>query len=84
MKAHDILGVRHGASAAEIKQAYKLLARRWHPDREGGDAEKFVEVSKAYAMLYTQKPSRKVCDYCMGLGESANCRCPKCKGKGVV
>ena len=51
---YTVLGVRHNASAKEIKQAYRRLARRYHPDVNPGDAtaeQKFKEISEAYAVL---------------------------------
>ena|SRR2546421_2179848 len=48
------LAVERGASAAEIKAAYRRLALRYHPDRNPGDRaaeERFKEVSLAYAVL---------------------------------
>ena len=51
---YDTLGVKKGASADEIKKAYRKLAARYHPDRNPGDAsaeEKFKEVQNAYDVL---------------------------------
>lgn len=44
---YKILGVDRNASAAEIKQAYRKLAMRHHPDR-GGDSAQFQEIQAAY------------------------------------
>src|SRR5215217_8438415 len=51
---YDTLGVKKGASADEIKKAYRKLAARYHPDKNPGDAaaeEKFKEVQNAYDVL---------------------------------
>lgn len=48
---YDILGVGRQVSAAEIKQAYRRLAHQYHPDKAGGDEEKFKQVNEAYQVL---------------------------------
>jgi curved DNA-binding protein CbpA len=48
---YDDLGVTSDASDDEIKRAYKKKAQRHHPDREGGDAETFHAIVKAFGIL---------------------------------
>jgi curved DNA-binding protein len=50
---YAILGVARDASEEQIKQAYRKLARKYHPDvsKEAGAEEKFKEVAEAYQTL---------------------------------
>lgn len=48
---YDILGVAKSAQADEIKRAYRKLAHQHHPDKGGGNAEKFKEINEAYQVL---------------------------------
>lgn len=51
---YEILGVAKGASADELKKAYRKLAMQHHPDKNPGDKkaeEKFKEISHAYDIL---------------------------------
>ncbi|HEX5320514.1 MAG TPA: J domain-containing protein [Stellaceae bacterium] len=43
-----VLGLDPGADAAAVEQAYKRLIKQHHPDREGGDASRAAEITKAY------------------------------------
>jgi molecular chaperone DnaJ len=51
---YSILGVPRNATQEEIKEAYKRLAKKYHPDRNPGDKtaeEKFKEINEAYQVL---------------------------------
>lgn len=48
---YKILGVSPDASDEEIKKAYRKLAHKYHPDKEGGSEEKFKEINEAYQVL---------------------------------
>jgi len=51
---YDILGCRRDASDQELKQAYRRLAIKYHPDKNPGDTEaeeRFKEIAEAYQVL---------------------------------
>lgn len=54
---YETLGVEKGASAEDIKKAYRRLARKYHPDinKEKGAEEKFKEINAAYEILSDEK-----------------------------
>jgi DnaJ-class molecular chaperone len=59
---YKILGVDKGASEKEIKQAYRRLARKYHPDVNPGDnsaEDRFKEIGEAYAVLSDPQKRKK-------------------------
>jgi DnaJ family protein A protein 2 len=50
LSLYDRLGIERGASATDIKKAYRKLALEHHPDK-GGDPEQFKHIQKAYEVL---------------------------------
>ncbi len=61
---YEILGVREDALAAEIKRAYRRLARRFHPDIAGrAGASPFREVRQAYETLSDEERRRTYDDH---------------------
>lgn len=51
---YEVLGVDKNATDADLKKAYRVLAKKYHPDTNPGDKEaeaKFKEASEAYAVL---------------------------------
>ena len=57
---YAILGVRHDATASQIKKAYHKLAREYHPDSIKSDAftAKLTEVNQAYSALRSNQSRR--------------------------
>ncbi len=59
---YSILGVKRDASERELKQAYRRLARKYHPDINPGDSSaeaKFKEINEAYEVLSDPENRRK-------------------------
>lgn len=59
---YDVLGVSKSSSEAEVKSAYRKLARKYHPDLnkdDKGAAEKFKEISCAYDILGDKEKRQK-------------------------
>lgn len=59
---YEVLGVSKGATDKEIKDAYRKLAIKFHPDRNQGDKaaeEKFKEAAEAYDVLGTPEKKQK-------------------------
>ncbi len=52
---YKILGVSRDASQKEIKKAYRRLAHKHHPDKDGGDSDKFKKINEAYQVLSDEK-----------------------------
>jgi len=52
---YKTLGIDKKASKDEIKKAFRKLAHKYHPDKSGGDEQKFKEVNEAYTVLSNDK-----------------------------
>jgi len=61
---YEILGIPKNATAKQIRDAYRKLSRKWHPDVNPGNKEaeeKFKEISNAYDVLGNEE-KRKLYD----------------------
>jgi molecular chaperone DnaJ len=62
---YKTLGVPKSAKSADIKKAYRELARKYHPDANKGDAsaeERFKEITEAYNVLSDEKQRKEYDD----------------------
>lgn len=55
MNPYSVLGLTPLATREEVKRAFHKLAHQHHPDK-GGDAEKFKQISAAYAQVKDLQP----------------------------
>ena len=53
MDPHAVLGLPPGATPEQVAATYRELAKRWHPDRNGGAAaeRRMAEINGAYDLL---------------------------------
>ena len=65
---YEVLGVGTEASTRDIKKRYRQLSLELHPDKPGGDAEKFAKVADAYNVL-GDADSRALYDQKTGRGD---------------
>ena len=71
MNCYETLGVDRKARLADIKKAYRKLARRFHPDLNPGDKraeERFKRISEAYEVL-SDPEKRRAHDRALDVGE---------------
>ena len=52
---YEVLGIARNASQDDIKKAFRKLAHKYHPDKEGGDEKKFKELNEAYQILSDER-----------------------------
>lgn len=66
---YKVLGIDHDSTQSDIKNAYRALARKYHPDVNQGNKvseEKFKEISEAYSVLSDEK-KRYLLDIALGV-----------------
>ncbi len=56
---YEILGVTKSATQDEIKKAYRKLAHKYHPDKQGGDEKKFKEINSAYQVIGNEQKRKQ-------------------------
>ena len=59
MNYYELLQIDKSASQAEIKKAYRKLAKQYHPDTNEGDESSFKEIATAYEVLSDENKKRK-------------------------
>jgi len=59
LSLYDVLGVPRDATSAQIKEAYRRMAKQHHPDAVGGDGVKFQKIAHAYAVLSSAARRKK-------------------------
>ncbi len=56
---YDVLNLENDCTRKDVKTAYRELAKIFHPDRKGGDAEMFELVTHSYNVLANQKTRKE-------------------------
>jgi molecular chaperone DnaJ len=56
---YKTLGLGRNASDEDIKTAYRKLAHKYHPDKAGGDEQKFKKINEAYQVLSNKEKRRQ-------------------------
>lgn len=59
MNYYVILGITSDANAAKIKEAYRKMAHKYHPDHSGEDSSAFLKIQEAYHILSDPVRKRK-------------------------
>jgi DnaJ-class molecular chaperone len=77
---YETLDVRPASTAAEIRAAFLALADKHHPDKPGGDGDKFAGIAAAYSVLKDEF-ARRAYDATLRLLDTP---CKPCNGKGMV
>lgn len=56
---YDVLGIPHGSDVDEVEKGFRILAKKWHPDRNKNNKEeaekKYKEITEAYSILTDEK-----------------------------
>ncbi|HBP00583.1 MAG: Chaperone protein DnaJ [Candidatus Uhrbacteria bacterium GW2011_GWF2_41_16] len=56
---YQSLGLERNASPEDVKRAFRTLAHKYHPDKPGGNEEKFKEINEAYQVLSDPEKRQK-------------------------
>jgi len=62
MNPYEVLGIQKDLSDADIKQSYRRLAMKHHPDK-GGDPEEFKKIAEAYEILSNAERRQQYDDF---------------------
>lgn len=68
---YEILGVSKNATVEEIKKSFRKLAHQHHPDKGGGNAEKFKEINEAYQTLGNPEKRRQYDQFGQTFGQGS-------------